>query len=155
MLGEGQPKVLLYGDSNAAHYIGVIGPLAEEAGVSFRNYAHSACIPLDIDPEPFVSARRLTTCRDSHVSVAADPADYDLIFLGASWIDYARNGQKNGTDLSIELRSYVQRVTDSGARVVLMDTVPIQTGVDPRCGQKALKLDVRDCASEGVERSEP
>jgi hypothetical protein len=63
--GGANPKVILWGDSNAAHYVGVIGAIAREAKFSFRNIEIGSCPPLLADPEPFVNAKRLPDCLGS------------------------------------------------------------------------------------------
>lgn len=44
--GQGEPGILLWGDSEAAHYIGVIGTVAEHEGFRFRNATLSSCPPI-------------------------------------------------------------------------------------------------------------
>lgn len=147
VIGEGEPRVLLYGDSNAAHNVGVVGELAKEAGVSFRNYAHSACVPIDSDPTPFVSSRRLQSCISSHKTVAKDLENYDVIFIGAAWQNYSEIGSMRRADLAFALQSFVNNLVRAGLRVVLLDTVPQQPHFDSRCGRKAMKVAAVDCAS--------
>src|SRR5690606_22308792 len=127
---------LLYGDSNAAHYVGVITELAQAAGVSFRNYAHSGCVPIGSDPTPFMSSRRLKTCLISHQVVARDLSKYDVVFIGAAWDNYNRVGERRGANLAKELEKFVASLTARGVRVVLLDTVPEQPNIDARCGRK-------------------
>lgn len=152
VLGDSpEPRVLLYGDSHAAHHIGVVGEIAKAAGVSFRNYEHSSCIPLDRDPKLYVSPDRLASCRKSHDTVHDDLENYDIIFIGASWEYYRRNAINNNADLRSALRDFNYRLTLHGTRVILLDTVPRQAGFDPKCGQRALKFELRDCADQGVQ----
>lgn len=149
VLGNGVPRILLYGDSNAAHYVGVVGELAKSAGVTFRNYAHSACPPIGADPTPFVSDRYLRTCVASHAVVAEDLRNYDVVFLGGAWVNYASNGVRHEADLASSLQAFVRELSANGASVVLLDTIPLQPRIDARCGRKMLKLAARDCGAEG------
>jgi hypothetical protein len=45
--GHGKVDALLWGDSHAAHYIGVVGTVAEQAGIRVRNASLSTCPPFD------------------------------------------------------------------------------------------------------------
>ncbi|MDJ1463322.1 acyltransferase family protein [Nitratireductor sp. GZWM139] len=149
VIGVGEPRVLLYGDSNATHYIGVIAALAREAGVPFRNYAHSGCVPLNSDPSPYVTGRYLQPCVDSQQVVASDLMQYDLIFLAAAWGVYDKRATRSGGDLAGDLKAFVTALTANGTQVVLIDTVPAQPHVDGRCGRKMLKINALDCTRLG------
>jgi hypothetical protein len=59
------PQAILWGDSNAAHYIGMLGVFAREEMFRFRNMAVSACPPINADPKDFAKAKRLSNCRNS------------------------------------------------------------------------------------------
>ena len=63
--GVGEPGVILWGDSNAAHYVGMLDVFGRSAGFRFRNVEIGSCPPIDGDPGPFVEARRETDCRAS------------------------------------------------------------------------------------------
>jgi peptidoglycan/LPS O-acetylase OafA/YrhL len=45
------PKAILWGDSNAAHYIGVVNAIASAAGFRFRNLEVGSCPPIHSDPK--------------------------------------------------------------------------------------------------------
>ncbi|WP_162742292.1 acyltransferase family protein [Nitratireductor sp. OM-1] len=155
VIGDGRPRVLLYGDSNAAHYIGVVGELAKQAGVSFRNYAHSSCVPIDGDPSPFVPNKRLKACSDSHRLTINDLENYDVIFIGAAWDIYSASGNKSGADLAVHLQSLVERLTSDGKKIILLDTAPRQPKFDAQCGRKSQKIEVVDCATIGAADYQP
>ena len=53
------PLAILWGDSNAAHYIGMLGVFAREEKFRFRNIEISSCPPINADPKFFVNAKRL------------------------------------------------------------------------------------------------
>ncbi|MBK8376017.1 MAG: hypothetical protein IPL18_14645 [Sphingomonadales bacterium] len=81
------PRVILWGDSNAAHYIGVVSAIAREAGFRVRNLELGSCPPLFDDPALFVAANRLRDCRDSAEPVAAAVRASDVVIISASWSD--------------------------------------------------------------------
>ena len=47
--GPGEPRAILWGDSNAAHYIGMIEAFAKRSGFRFRNLEIPSCPPLRSD----------------------------------------------------------------------------------------------------------
>lgn len=57
--GDTTPRLLLWGDSQAAHYVPMVREFALYAGVRFRNVAIDSCPPLLEDPKAYVEARRL------------------------------------------------------------------------------------------------
>ena len=62
-------SVVLWGDSNAAHYVGVLGAFAREAQFRFRNVEVGSCPPLFVDPSRFVDARRESDCVASAATI--------------------------------------------------------------------------------------
>ncbi|AKH99517.1 hypothetical protein IMCC20628_00797 [Hoeflea sp. IMCC20628] len=139
VLGSGEPTALLYGDSNATHYIGFASALAETAGLTMRNFEHSACPPILTDPEPYVQKRFLESCRYSLEKVRPLLAAYEVVFLGASWPFYERYGKRAGASFERDVRDFIKFLTDEGVRVVVLAKVPIQKNVDNKCAMKAVK----------------
>lgn len=144
--GPGEPTALLYGDSNAAHYIGFAGALSEAAGLTLRNFEHSACPPILTDPEPYVQTRYLASCRYSLEQVRPLLGKYDVVFLGASWPSYA---SRNELSFEQDVRDFVNFLTKHGTRVVLLAKLPIQKTFDPSCAIKRLKAPWINCDRAG------
>jgi hypothetical protein len=127
------PKVILWGDSNAGHYVGVIGEIARKTGFRFRNIEVEACPPLAGDPEPFVFAKRLADCRASRELVLAEVAAAEVVIISASWSDYAgRSDQFFG-----QLFATVKSLTEAGKYVLIMAKAPEITGYAWDCLEKA------------------
>ena len=143
---SGEPRVLLWGDSNAAHYIGVIGKAAERAGFDFRNAEISACPPLFTDPAVFVAPVRYRECRDSLVAVQRAIPRYPVVLLGASWTDYDR---RSNTFLPVMFET-VDRLLAQGAFVVLLGKMPVVPNFDRRCPVKQLTFPFLKCEAGQV-----
>jgi peptidoglycan/LPS O-acetylase OafA/YrhL len=141
-----EPRVLLWGDSNAAHYIGVIGKAAEHAGFNFRNAEISACPPLFSDPAPFIAPVRYSDCRDSLAAVQHATQQYPVVLLGASWTDYDRRSR---TFLPVMFKT-VDRLLAQGALVVLLGKMPLLPNFDRRCPVKQLTFPFLTCGTERV-----
>ena len=144
MLNEsaGGAPALLWGDSMAAHFIGIVGSLAKAEGFALRNIAHSACPPLLEAPERFVSADYLAHCKASSRLVWQILPDHGTIILSAAWRMYGQHGQPFWD----EVRSTVKTLAVKH-RVVLIGEGPRFKGYDRRCSEKALKIRWLDCAS--------
>lgn len=139
------PRVLLWGDSNAAHFVGVIGKIADQAGFKFRNIAIYSCPPLIGDPSAYVSAKRLEGCRSSLVPIQPVMRAADVVIIGAAWPDYiARSGQ-----FYDDFFATVRSLTAQGKLVLIMGKVPIISSFDINCKEKASKSAVPiECAAK-------
>ena len=140
--GAGGPPVLLWGDSMAAHFIGIIGSIAKAEGFALRNIAHSACPPLLEAPERFVAAAYRTHCERSSRIVWQILADHGTIILSAAWRMYGQHGQPFWDELASTVKTLA-----ANHRVVLVGEAPRFKGYDWRCTEKALKVRWLDCAS--------
>jgi hypothetical protein len=135
------PEVLLWGDSNAAHYVGMVGAFAENAGFRFRNLAVESCPPIDGDPEAFVSAKRLEDCRDS-AEIARPVVDaFDVLIISASWTAY----QDQSDDFLSEFFETVREFVGENKLVILIGKAPVIPGYDRRCEEKALSFPFLEC----------
>ncbi len=139
--GGGNPSVLLWGDSQAAHYIGVLGAFAERAGFAFRNLAHASCPPLLSDPGDFVPPKRVEKCRKSLMRVAKALAEYDVVIISSAWLSYDSRSNKF-LDVFFDT---VDDLVDEGKFVVLLGAVPHFTGYDRICNEKAIGIPYLEC----------
>lgn len=145
--GPGQIRVLLWGDSNAAHYVGMLGEFTRHSALRFRNLEIGSCPPVLGDPAPFVEARRLQDCRNSLKLVQGVLAQYDMIILGASWSQY----QARSPQFFEQLSATVSQLTRQDKKVVLLGKVPEVPGVRRGCQAKALTYPALDCQPSGGE----
>jgi hypothetical protein len=143
---DGQVKVLLWGDSNAAHYVGLLGEFTKHADLRFRNFEVGSCPPLLGDPAPFIEARRLDDCRSSLELVRGQLAQYDAIILAASWSQY----QERSPQFLAALRATVTELTAQGKKVILLGKIPEVPGVRRACPMKALTYPALDCQPAGA-----
>lgn len=142
---EQPPRVLLFGDSNAAHYIPMLQTVAESAGFSFRNYAVGACPPVMGEPHAFVHAERLSDCQNSLTMAWDDAKAYPVLVLGGSWLAYVQRSPLFMARLEATLRTVVSR----GQRVVLLAKTPQLLSYDSHCREKALKATWLSCSAHG------
>ncbi len=140
--GEEEPKAILWGDSNAAHYVGVVAGFAEAAGFRFRNVAVGSCPALDSDPEPYVIATRLADCRASLALIRPVVEAYPVVILSMSWTRY-----ENPAAFLLAAKATIGGLARAGKQVILLGKVPEIPEYDRRCREKALRYPRLDCPS--------
>ncbi len=135
------PVAIIWGDSNAAHYIGMVGAFAKKDGFRVRNIAVGACPPLFGDPKAFVAATRLTDCRDSAATVKQAIGPFKTIVISADWLMYqGRSAQF--LDAFFETVSSLEK---DGKHIILIGKAPVFPNYDRRCEEKALSYPGLDC----------
>jgi peptidoglycan/LPS O-acetylase OafA/YrhL/putative intracellular protease/amidase len=139
-----QPSVLLWGDSNSAHYVPALRVYAEEFGFGFTNIAHGLCPPLSLDAGRFTTAERRAACSRSAQIVFEAAADYDTVILSGSWNTYLR---ADAEGLLEALRETIDALRARGSQVIVLGRIPSQPGFDRECDSKRLRLPFLQCGS--------
>ena len=142
------PSVLLWGDSNAAHYVGMLGAFADASGFSFRNAAHSSCPPLLQGAEATQKPERLESCLASIDVVRQYLDGYSTVILGAAWTGHAGKNDHFFEDLE----ATVDELVGQGKQVIILANVPNFRTVNRECPQRALKLSMLTCNEGSTER---
>jgi len=148
-----EPSNLLWGDSHAAHYIGVIGAIAKHAGGAFRNIAHSSCPPLLRGGEHFVLKNRRVNCIKSIELVKANLGDYSRVILGGAWETYFSRDE----NFIYYLEQTLIDLTKSGKKVVILGQLPKFKNIElvKECGRRSLKFFVPKCGDFTLHSSLP
>ncbi|MEO0578388.1 MAG: acyltransferase family protein [Pseudomonadota bacterium] len=139
--GATEPQVLVWGDSNASHYVGVLEAIARSAGFAFRNVQIQSCPPLLGDPTPYLYRRDIDNCRFSLALVHDSLPTFDVIMLAASWPGYATADERFMADLA----ATATELTARGKHVVLFGKAPVPNDFDRRCEAKALRYPGLTC----------
>lgn len=139
--GKITPDVILWGDSNAAHYIGIIGAFAKEAGFSFRNLQIGSCPPIDVDAFNFTTAKRVSDCRKSRAITLSAIDDYKVVIVSANWVSYQERSDKF---LDAFFKT-VQSIVDKGQKVILIGKAPVIHSYDRLCIEKAISFPFVSC----------
>jgi len=138
------PRALLWGDSNAAHYVGALSVIAERGKFRFFNLEHSACPPLLTDPKPFVTEKTLKNCRESLRNVRTRLRDFDVLILSSSWSEYE---SRSSTFFGV-FEATVVDLLAQGKHVILVGKAPGFSSYDRLCGKKALLFPFLECGIE-------
>jgi peptidoglycan/LPS O-acetylase OafA/YrhL len=141
-----RPEAVLWGDSNAAHYVGIIGAFAQSAGFAFRNFEHASCPPLLSDPSSYIDARHKADCLASLRTVRPVVTTSDVLIISASWTFYQHRDE---TFLPEFFRSIETLVAD-GKQIILIGKAPRFSGYDRKCLEKSRIYPLIECAYASV-----
>ena len=136
-----EPRVVLWGDSNAAQYIGILGTFARTAGFNFRNIEVGACPPLLSNPTRFAEARRQRDCVASTPVVERAIAQASVVIVGGNYPVY----QKASSSFLPAFFATIKELTRRGKDVIVLGKVPVLEGFDRRCREKAIKFPLMSC----------
>lgn len=139
-------STILWGDSNAAHFVGMLRVFAESAGFSFQNVEVGSCPPINSDPVKFVEASRLADCRASNSLIWPYVQTFSTVVISANWPDYFERSD----DFLSEFEEMLGVLESDGARVILIGKTPVFDGYDRLCEEKALRLSFIDCEVASV-----
>ncbi|MGH6862152.1 MAG: acyltransferase family protein, partial [Phyllobacterium sp.] len=123
------PKVFLWGDSNAGHYVGALEAISEHDGFSFRYVALSTC-PALFGPGNFGASYARDRCAAFRESVRRYllGSKIDTVVLASSWTVHQRIPEfKKALDRTIE------ELQSTGKRVILLGQVPGFGGYNKDC----------------------
>ena len=135
------PEAILWGDSHAAHYVGMVEAFALDAGFRFRNVAVSACPPLLTDPAPFAESKREANCRASLDVLRPLLEKAPVIIVSSSWLAYGIRS----TGYLDAFFDTARRLAGAGKLVIVIGEAPWMPGYDRRCPEKALTYPFLQC----------
>ena len=133
-------RVLLWGDSHAAHHIGILASIAEKNVFQLRNASYSTCPPIFSEATEYGSGEYREGCTRFRTLMETATADYPTVVLGAHW-----SVHWNQDNYESDLHSTVQTLLSQGKRVVILGDVPAFPGYDRACETRNLRRQVVDC----------
>jgi len=141
---KSQPvETLLWGDSNAAHYVGYLKAVAENAHFAVRNISHSSCPPAR-ELTGLVPPAQQLSCQEFNDKAFAESKNYRTVIIGAAWESYAKaNGKARFEKTVAELAS-------NGNQVIIALNVPVFEELDRMCSAKSIRFPGMDCASKST-----
>jgi peptidoglycan/LPS O-acetylase OafA/YrhL len=138
--GSGAPTVLLWGDSHAAHYIGVVGSIAEHSHLLVRNASYSTCPPVWSTHEGYGYGEFQPGCAPFRELIRHSIDDYATVILGAQWSVHLRDRRFMG-----DLERTISELVGKGKAVVLLGEVPSFANYDRACELRNHKRRLVDC----------
>jgi len=133
--------ILVWGDSNAAHYVGMLHVFAKHEKYKFKNLSASSCPPLRSDPQRFVTRKVYESCRESLELIDKSLSRYSTVIIAAAWSNYTKRDE---VFLEVFFDT-VNSLVAEGKRVILLGRVPIFSSYNRKCKKKAISLKVMDC----------
>lgn len=134
-------KILLWGDSNAAHYIGLLGTISSNQGWSFRNISHAGCPPIFYDISVYVALSRRNDCRESIDLVRAELAKYNTIVVSAAFDSYMLKSE----NFLIQFQDTVLTLAKNGKSIMIIGKAPVFSNFDRHCLSKSLLYPSSTC----------
>jgi peptidoglycan/LPS O-acetylase OafA/YrhL len=145
------PSVLLIGDSNAGHLVGMLDELGTAQNVAIRNITHSGCPPFpDGLSDIYVKPSIAESCRLYNQAIWKEISKYKTVVVAAAWNYYWR---LNTQGYISHLDDLVKKLSKNGKRVILVLQVPYFPNYDRNCHQKALLAGDLNCIERGTSSS--
>jgi len=130
----------LIGDSNAAHYLGMLRVLAKHYGFTLRNASQSACPPVINEKFSWVNHTYKKGCDIYTHSLSKEVLKYNTIILGGEWEAYFyKKGFKKGFEKTLKY------LVKHNKHVIILLEVPTFPKFDNKCEEKALKIKSLHC----------
>ena len=134
---------LLWGDSNAGHYVAYLKVIGQSGHFAVRNASHSSCPPVRA-PEGFVRQEWEKSCKAFNEAAFAESKRYKTVIIGALWERYAEKGAQ------AQFAKTVEELAANGNQVIIALNVPIFEGLDRMCTAKAIRIPDMNCRAKAV-----
>jgi len=139
-------QAILWGDSNAAHYIGMLGVFAREAGFRFRNLQIGSCPPINASAVDFVTAKRSSDCLNSREIAMQALNEFHTVIISANWSEY-QSRSENFLDVFFDT---ARALVEKGKLVILIGKAPVISSYDRLCREKAISFPFMKCNISSV-----
>ena len=143
--GKNAPRILLWGDSHAAHHVGLLDALGKQAGLQIRNASHSSCPPVFGGDYGFGKYKAGCSLFRPYIREHVGNGEFDVVILGGSWHAYDRVAE-----FRADLEATIHEIRAGGARVVLLGRVPVQSSYNRECDRRWARLGRSNCSGQQV-----
>jgi peptidoglycan/LPS O-acetylase OafA/YrhL len=138
-----KPTVFLTGDSNAAHYLGMIRVFADHYGFTVRNASQSACPPVFNNIEyPWIGKKYREGCLIYRNTIFKEAIKYDTVILGGNWSSYDYKEFRSALEKTID------KLSKNVKKVIVLGKIPIMKTYSKDCAIRSLKMRWIDCAKK-------
>ena len=135
-------KTLLIGDSNGAHFIGMIQAFALEYNFTFKNLTQSSCPPLlQAKALDWVDSKYQKGCFAYREFLSNNLNKYEHIIIGGDWSDYDRF--KDFRPLFIET---IKELAKTTKKVTILAKIPTFQNYNVECEIRQVKINNLDCS---------
>jgi len=137
--GTGEARVLLWGDSHAAHYVGLLKEVADKHAFLLRSATHSSCPPVFGGEYGIAEYRRGCSQYRPYIEDALSDERFSTVIMGASWATY------DDANFRRDLERTIRKIASHGSQVVLLGQVPYFRGYNRECELRAIRIGGADC----------
>jgi peptidoglycan/LPS O-acetylase OafA/YrhL len=135
-------KTLLIGDSNAAHFIGMIQAFSLEYEFSFKNLTQSSCPPLiQTKALEWVDPKYQKGCSAYRAFLSNNLEKYEHIIIGGDWSDYDRF--EDFRPLFIET---IKELAEKTKKITILAKIPTFQNYNVECEKRRVKIRNLDCS---------
>ena len=141
-------NALLIGDSNAAHYVGMLRVIAKDFKFSFRNATQSSCPMVFGDEFDWISKRYAAGCGVYRSLVLEEAKKYDSVFIGGNWSNFYNKKNFN--------KAFEQTISDYSENVnhvILLGKVPIFRKYTRHCEIRSIRMSHLNCSNYFVSKN--
>lgn len=146
VIGSGtrqEPTVLLWGDSNAAHYVGLIGTFANQSGFNFRNLEVGSCPPVLGEISQFTDKNREKDCQSAQTVVKTVLDKSSIVIIAGAWNLYH---EKSPIFLESFFNSTRKMRNEGKSIIIIIGKIPELDGFDRNCTAKSLTYPFLKCS---------
>jgi len=137
---KSKANVLLIGDSNAAHFVGMIRELSTVQKVPFRNATQSSCPPLLTKQSlPWVDRQFQEACQRYRQVLIENVALYDTIIVAGDWTDYDFLAKEEFREL---FQQTVLKLSKQAEHIILIGKIPTFKNYNVNCEKRSIKLNL-------------
>ena len=135
-----EPSVLLWGDSQAAHFIGVLGGVAERQGFRFRNATHSSCPPLFGGDYGVGTYKAGCNLFRPYIREALQERRFNTVVLSGAWATYdLMPGFRS------DLEKTIREIGERDIQVVIIGQMPVFMAYNRECELRAVRIGGGSC----------
>ncbi|WP_016711261.1 acyltransferase family protein [Pseudomonas monteilii] len=141
VVGTGPTDTILFGDSNAAHFMGYFKVVADHYGFSLRNMEHPSCPPFPGNlSQKYVMKGYKESCPAFNKMVRDNLDAYKTVIIGGTWQGYAQN-----PSFDADMRETLKQLTASGKKIIIALRAPGFVEYDKECTRKSVKIPFANC----------
>lgn len=148
---DSEPSVLLIGDSNAAHYLGMLHIMADRYAFSLRNATQSACPALLDAKVSWVAREYAHACEQYRAVLSGEIDKYRTVVIGGSWPYY----DALSSEFRPRFKATVEEMASRVQNVIILAKAPIFRGYNQFCDVRRVQLPYLDCESYFTRQSRP
>lgn len=146
------PRVLLWGDSHAAHHVGYLAEIARAGDFTIRNLELGNCPPTLFGRIDFIDKSTRDECTAFRTEIRRRFENYDIVVMGGIWANYLKH-----RGFEADLVKSLDFITSRGVQVVLLGQIPRFENYDRNCllrNERFLDINCVERANSQVVRYE-